>query len=71
MTAIADQAFANVSKIQKVTIGINITSIGKKAFFKCKKLKNVIIKVKMPKKLKGKQCSKLLSKLKKAGMKVK
>lgn len=91
VTAIGDQAFANQGKIQKVTIGQNVTNIGKKAFFKCKKLKNVVfkgtkvktvkngafkktaskVKVKLPKKLKGKQRSSLLKKLKKAGLKVK
>lgn len=91
VTAIGDQAFAGKGKIQKVTIGLNVTSIGKKAFFKCKKLKNVIfkgtkvktvkgkafsktaskVKVKLPKKLKGKQRASLLKKLKKAGMKIK
>ena len=91
VTAIGDQAFANQGKIQKVTIGQNVTNIGKKAFFKCKKLKNIVfkgtkvktvkngafkktaskVKVKLPKKLKGKQRSSLLKKLKKAGLKVK
>ena len=44
VTAVGDQAFANKGKIQKLTIGINVTKIGKKAFMKCKKLKNVIFK---------------------------
>ncbi len=91
VTAVGDQAFANKGKIQKLTIGINVTKIGKKAFMKCKKLKNVIfkgakvktvknkafkstgskVKVKFSKKLKGKQRTQLIKKLKKAGMKIK
>lgn len=42
VTSIADKAFAG-QKITKVTIGKNITKIGKKAFANCKKLKTVVI----------------------------
>ncbi len=44
VTGIASNAFVNNKKLTKVTIGKNVTSIGKSAFKKCTKLKNVIIK---------------------------
>lgn len=44
VTQIADNAFANNKKITKVTIGSNVTTIGKKAFYGCKKLKTITIK---------------------------
>ncbi|WP_408072411.1 leucine-rich repeat protein [Butyrivibrio sp. JL13D10] len=42
--AIADNACKNNKKIKTVTIGSNVATIGKKAFYKCKKLKKVTIK---------------------------
>lgn len=44
VTSISNNAFKNRKKLTKVTIGKNITTIGKKAFYNCKKLKLVIIK---------------------------
>ena len=44
VVAIADNACKNNKKIKTVTIGSSVSSIGKKAFFKCKKLKKVTIK---------------------------
>ena len=46
VTAIANKAFKNNKKIKKITIPATVTKIGKQAFFKCKKLKNVVIKTK-------------------------
>lgn len=43
VTKIANNAFANNTKLQTVVIGSNVTSIGSKAFFKCKNLKKVTI----------------------------
>lgn len=47
VTAISAKAFANNKTITKVTIGKNVKSIGKKAFYKCKKLKKIIVKSKV------------------------
>lgn len=44
ITAIADNAFKSCKKLQKVTIGANVTKIGKNAFYKDSKLKNIQIK---------------------------
>ncbi len=44
VTGIASNAFAGNKKLTKVTIGKNVTSIGKSAFKKCTKLKYVTIK---------------------------
>jgi len=46
VTAIAPGAFKGMKNLTKVTIGKNIKSIGAKAFFKCKALKNIKIKTK-------------------------
>lgn len=46
ITQIANSAFANCKKLKKVTIGANITKIGKKAFYKDAKLKSIIVKTK-------------------------
>lgn len=46
VTSIRDQAFKNNKKIKKVTIGTNITKIGKNAFLNCKNLKTIDIKSK-------------------------
>ncbi len=43
VTEIADKALKGNKKVKKVTIGSNVTKIGKQAFFKAKKLKKVII----------------------------
>lgn len=46
VTSIAANAFKGNGKIQKVTLGKNITKIGKNAFSNCKKLKTIVIKSK-------------------------
>ena len=43
---IGDSAFAKCKKLQKVTIGSDITKLGKKVFYNCTKLKNITIKSK-------------------------
>lgn len=50
VTSIKANAFKNNKKLTKVVIGKHITKIGKKAFYGCKKLKNVEIKTKKLKK---------------------
>lgn len=50
VTAIKEKVFQGNKKIKNVTIGANITKIGAKSFFGCKKLKAVIFKgLKAPK----------------------
>ncbi len=44
VTGIAASAFAKDKRLTKVTIGKYVTTIGKKAFYKCKKLKNINLK---------------------------
>lgn len=44
VTKIADNSFKNNNKITKITIGENIVSIGKNAFYGCKKLKTITIR---------------------------
>lgn len=44
VTSVASSALANNKKVTKVTIGKNVTSIGKNAFKKCTKLKTVTLK---------------------------
>lgn len=46
VTQIANNALKNVTKLKKLTIGKNVTSIGKNAFYGCKNLKDVVIKTK-------------------------
>lgn len=46
VTAVAKNAFKGCSKLRKVTLGKNITSIGKNAFSQDKRLKSVMIKSK-------------------------
>ena len=46
VTSIASGAFKNNKKLTKVTVGSNVQSIGKKAFYGCKKLKTIVIKSK-------------------------
>lgn len=49
VTSIADNALANNKKITKVTIGSNVKTIGKKAFYKCTSLKKITIPSKVKK----------------------
>ncbi|MCR5543331.1 MAG: leucine-rich repeat domain-containing protein [Eubacterium sp.] len=51
ITAIGANAFKNNKKLTKVTIGANVSSIGKNAFAGCIKLKTIIIKSKVIKKV--------------------
>ena len=44
VVAVSAKAYKGCSKLQKVTIGKNITSIGKQAFAGCKKLRKITIK---------------------------
>lgn len=46
VTGIVNNAFKKAKKLKKVTIGANITTIGKKAFAGCRKLKKVTVKSK-------------------------
>lgn len=41
ITEIASKAFQKNNKLKKVTIGKNVSKIGKKAFFNCKKLRTI------------------------------
>lgn len=54
VTVIGNAAFKNKSKIKKVTINANITTIEKNAFMGCKKLANVVVKNKSKLKSVGK-----------------
>ena len=52
VTQIGNKAFKDYKKLQKVTIGRNVSAIGKKTFAGCKSLKLVILtdpKQKLPK----------------------
>ena len=51
ITKIADGALRNQKKVQTLTIGKNINSIGKNAFKGCKILKNIVVKSKKLKKI--------------------
>lgn len=44
VTSIAENAFKGNTKITKVTIGSNISKVGKQAFYGCKNLKSITIK---------------------------
>ena len=44
VTEIAANAFKNCKKLKKVTIGINVNSIGKRAFYGCSKLQTIKVK---------------------------
>ncbi len=44
VTDIAQNFMKGNKKVKKVTVGSNVTSIGKEAFYKCKKLKKVTVK---------------------------
>lgn len=60
VTQIADNAFRKNIKLEKVTIGSNITKIGKESFAGCKKLKTVMLKSKSVKSI-GKYAFKNIS----------
>lgn len=52
VTQLGNKAFKDCEKLQKVTIGKNVSGIGKKAFANCRSLKVVILtgpKQKLPK----------------------
>lgn len=51
VTRIADGALQNQKKVQTLTIGKNMTAIGKNAFKGCKNLKKIIVKSKKLKKI--------------------
>ncbi len=61
VTAIEKNAFKNLKKLQKVTIGKYVKSIGDKAFYHCSKLKKLQIKSKVLKKI-GKNALKGINK---------
>ena len=61
VTSIAENAFTNYKSLKKVTIGSNVKKIGKKAFYKRKHLKTIIIKSKKLKVI-GKNAIKGISK---------
>ena len=46
ITSVADKAFRKNKKLKKVTIGTNVTKIGKQTFYGDKKLKTIVIKSK-------------------------
>lgn len=46
VTAVAASAFKNNTKLAKVTLGANLTSIGKEAFYGCKALKTITVQTK-------------------------
>ena len=43
ITAVGDKAFKGYTKLMMVTIGKNVTTIGKEAFYYCKKIKTITI----------------------------
>ncbi len=57
VTAIAKNAFQKNNSLKSITIGSNVTNIGSKAFFNCKKLSKVTFKAKAAPKI-GKQAFK-------------
>ena len=44
VTVVVDKALAGNKKVKKVVLGVNVTSIGKNAFAKCKNLKSLEVK---------------------------
>lgn len=46
VTAIAASAFKNNTKLAKATLGANLTTIGKEAFYGCRSLKTITVKTK-------------------------
>lgn len=59
VTKIADQAFIGCKNLKSVTIGANIQTIGKKAFYKCEMLGKITIKSKQVKKVGSKAFCKI------------
>ena len=59
VTSVAANALKGQKKLKKITIGNNITTIGKKAFFGCKNLKKIVIKSKKLKKVEAKAFAKI------------
>ena len=56
VAGIAPNAFLNQKKLKKITIGRNIKTIGKKAFYGCRNLKKVsVLTTKLKKKTVGKK----------------
>lgn len=53
VTEISGNAFKGYGSAKKLTIGANVTTIGKKAFLSCKKLKTVTLQSKILKSVKG------------------
>lgn len=47
VTGIADRAFKSNTKLKKVTLGANLITIGKEAFYGCKSLKSIVINSKL------------------------
>ena len=43
ITSIGSRAFSGYKYLKKITIGKNVAKIGKKAFYKCKKVKNLVV----------------------------
>ncbi len=63
VTAVAKYACKKNTKLKKLTIGKNVTSIGKQAFYGCKNLKSITVKTtKLSKKKVGRQVFKGISK---------
>ena len=62
VTAINAGVFQNAKKLHSVIIGANITTIGNKAFYGCKKLKSVAVKTKSLKKVGSKAFGKINAK---------
>ncbi len=63
VTAVAKYACKKNTKLKKLTIGKNVTSIGKQAFYGCKNLKSITVKTtKLNKNKVGKQVFKGISK---------
>lgn len=52
VTAIASNALKNKKKLQRVTIGLNVTILGKNAFWGCKNLQKIVINSKKIKTIK-------------------
>jgi len=51
ITEIDDDAFGEMAKLKKVTIGVNVTKIGNRAFENCENLRDITIKSKNLKKV--------------------
>lgn len=62
VTAIAAKAFRNKKSLTQVIIGTNVATIGKQAFYNCKKLKTVTIKSSKIKKIDKQAFSKIVKK---------